>query len=72
MNRKPPKFLMIFSYTVSAIVVIAGIGIIAGLFLPPYVPSNFRIITGIVFILYGIYRSVTLWSKSKQTFNNEE
>lgn len=72
MNRKPPKFLMIFSYTVSAIVIIAGIGIIAGLFLPLYVPSNFRIITGIVFILYGVYRSVTIWTKSKQSFNNEE
>ncbi|MDP2209516.1 MAG: hypothetical protein Q8K98_12215 [Bacteroidota bacterium] len=72
MNRKPPKFLMIFSYTVSAIVIVAGIGIIAGLIFPPYVPSNFRIITGIVFILYGIYRSVTIWTKSKQTFNNEE
>lgn len=72
MTRKTPKFLLIFSYSVSAIVVIAGIGIIAGLLLPPYVPSNFRIITGIVFVLYGIYRSVTLWTKSKQIVNNED
>jgi hypothetical protein len=34
--------------------------IIAGLLIPSYVPSKFRVLLGVVLVLYGIFRFVSL------------
>lgn len=71
MFKNPKKFFTWFGYTVAIIVIVVGFSIVAGLLIPDYVPKNFRFLLGIVFVLYGVYRIITLWTKSRQEFNNE-
>jgi hypothetical protein len=66
------KILRIFGYIVATSVGIVGIAVTAGLLMPAYIPDNFRIILGIVFILYSIYRIVTLKIAVKQKDINDE
>jgi uncharacterized membrane protein len=51
--------IRIFGYSTAGIVFVAGIIIMLGFF-PSYVPDNFRVIAGIVLMLYGIYRAAML------------
>jgi hypothetical protein len=60
------KMLSIFSYIVATSVGIMGIAVTAGLLMPKYIPDNFRVILGIIFILYSIFRIVTLRMSQKQ------
>lgn len=57
---KVQNILRIFGYVVAILVGVIGIAVTAGLLIPSYVPQNYRILFGIVFILYAIYRIVTL------------
>ncbi len=52
-------------YITGGIVLAAGLLIISGYVVPSYVPSNFRIISGVVLILYGIYRPAMIYLKSR-------
>ena len=54
------KFLRYFGYAASTTLSVAGLLIIAGLLIPSYVPSRFRVLLGIVLVLYGIFRFVSL------------
>jgi hypothetical protein len=54
------KFLRYFGYAASTMLAAAGLLIIAGLLIPSYVPSRFRVLLGIVLVLYGIFRFVSL------------
>ncbi len=63
------KFVRFFGYTASSIVSIVGILIIAGLFIPSYISPKFRVMLGIVFVLYGIYRILSLRFKPRQDEN---
>jgi hypothetical protein len=54
------KFLRYFGYAASTTLSIVGLLIIAGLLIPSYVPSKFRVLLGIVLVLYGIFRFVSL------------
>lgn len=38
-----------------------GIVLLTGFFLPPTVPENYRIILGVVMVLYGVYRLIMVW-----------
>jgi len=60
------------SYVTASLVLALGIIIVSGFMLPDYVPGNFRLIMGIVLILYGAYRIVTLWAKSRKVRELEE
>lgn len=66
------KFLDIFGYIVSIIVLLVGVGIIFGLLLSENVPSNYRTLLGVVFILYGTYRFITLRIKQKRDFSDND
>jgi uncharacterized membrane protein HdeD (DUF308 family) len=55
-----PKFLRYFGYAASTTLSLTGILIIAGLLIPSYVPSKFRVLLGVVLLLYGIFRFVSL------------
>lgn len=58
------KAFRIFGYFVSVVLLIFGLILVTG-FIDygrlKYVPSQFRITFGVVFILYGIYRFVRLY-----------
>jgi hypothetical protein len=60
------NMLRIFGYIVATSVGVMGIAVTAGLLLPKFIPENFRILLGIVFILYSIFRIVTLRMSQKQ------
>ncbi len=63
------KVLTYLSYLVSAVFFLGGLFVIFGMFLPSYVPTQFRIMFGIVLMLWGIYRSVITYTKSRQLDN---
>ena len=50
----------------SALFFVGGLFVILGVFIPSYVPKQFRIMLGIVLILWAIYRFVIIQTKSKQ------
>ncbi|MBI4549287.1 MAG: hypothetical protein HY707_15010 [Ignavibacteriae bacterium] len=64
--------LRIVSYTTASLILVLGIIILFGFFLPSYVPSDFRIMLGIVMVLYGIYRVSILWIKQRSERHYDE
>ncbi len=68
------KILSYFGYTVSILCFFTGITIVSGFLLPDSVPHKFRIMFGIVLMLYGIYRFVNLRmaEKRRKYEKNEE
>lgn len=72
MENKSQQYLTWFGYAVASIVIVVGVITVAGLLMPGYVPDNFRYLFGAVFILYGIFRIVTLWTKNKRMKEDEE
>ena len=59
-------------YITGGIVLVAGALIITGYIVPSYVPSNFRIMAGVVLILYGVYRPVMIYINSKKPKHVDE
>jgi len=51
----------IVSVVTAALILTVGIVILTGLLIPAYVPANYRIILGVVMILYGSFRIVMVW-----------
>ena len=64
--------IRIVGYLTGAIVLLAGILIISGYIVPSYVPENFRLISGFVLILYGLYRPAMIYIKSKKVDRSDE
>jgi prolipoprotein diacylglyceryltransferase len=56
-----------FAYVIAAIFILLGAAIIAGYFISGNYPAEFRIIIGIVLILYGIFRIVTTYFKKNDS-----
>jgi hypothetical protein len=52
----PELILRIISYVTASLILVIGIIVAGGLFLPDYIPLNFRIILGVIMILYGLFR----------------
>jgi uncharacterized membrane protein YdcZ (DUF606 family) len=52
-------------YSVSFVSLCVGTVLLFGLFLQPTLPSQLRIMTGIVFLLLGIYRFVATHYKAR-------
>jgi predicted metal-binding membrane protein len=63
---EPGKLLLYAGYVISIGVFLCGIIVLWGILLPPYIPQKFRIMFGVVLILYGIYRFITLRLKLQQ------
>lgn len=55
------------AYFVAAIFVIAGIAFVAGYLTSAQVPSQLRVMIGIVLILYGGFRIVTTYFKRNES-----
>ncbi|MDE3056906.1 MAG: hypothetical protein KGJ59_02995 [Bacteroidota bacterium] len=64
------KLLLYAGYVISVCIFLCGIMVVGGILLPLYIPQKFRIMFGVVLILYGIYRFITLRLKLRQ--KNEE
>lgn len=65
MNTQAQTIIQTVGYITGGIVLVAGILVISGYIVPSYVPANFRIIAGIVLILYGLYRPAMIYIKGK-------
>ena len=58
--------LLVVSYMTASLILIVGIITLSGFLLPEYVPSDIRIILGIVMTFYGVYRIAMLRMKQKK------
>ena len=62
----PYKPMVYIGYVFSGILFIGGLIIASGLFMPPTMPQKFRIMFGVVMLLYGVYRFVNIRIKQQQ------
>jgi hypothetical protein len=62
----PYRPMVYVGYVLSGFLFICGIAIATGLLMPPTMPQKFRIMFGIVMLLYGIYRFVNIRVKQQQ------
>ena len=56
-----------FAYVIAFITSVCGVIVVAGWFLPDSVPSQLRIMLGVVLILLGIYRFAVTNAKTART-----
>jgi len=61
------SILRIIVLILSAGVMLFGVSVIAGFLVPVFIPDQFRILTGIVILLYGAYRFVTTLYRKKDS-----
>jgi hypothetical protein len=64
--------IRIVGLVTASITLVAGIIVTTGLFVPEYIPANFRITIGVVLMLYGVYRGAMIWVKYQQEQHLEE
>ena len=57
--------LRVLNVAVRAAFIVIGILLIGGWFQLRYIKSDFRILVGVIFVLYGVFRIATLWLKGK-------
>jgi uncharacterized membrane protein len=55
------------AYVVASLFIVLGIAILLGYVMKENFPDQFRIMTGIVFILYGAYRIIVTLLKKNTT-----
>jgi len=58
------KSLLVVNIAVRAAFIILGILILAGYLLPQGTYSNLRLMMGVVFILYGVFRLVMMFART--------
>ena len=52
------------AYIIASVFIVVGIGFLMGYFISTAVPAQFRIMMGIVFILYGAFRIISTYFKN--------
>ncbi len=57
--------IRIVTYITSGLILILGIVVLTGFMLPDYIPSNFRLMLGVLMVLYSIYRIVMVSIKRR-------
>jgi cytochrome c biogenesis protein CcdA len=60
------KVMRYIAYGAAILFILFGIAILAGYFIKESVPQQFRIMAGIVLILYGAFRFITTFFKKNQ------
>ena len=65
------RMLRIIGFSTASLLIACGIAILSGL-LPVYLPSNFRLMFGIVLIVYGVFRVITLYTKPAANEHNDD
>jgi hypothetical protein len=63
--------LRIVGSITAGLVLIVGIIILTGSLIPSSVPENYRVVLGIVMVVYGTYRIVMIWMKQRQERNKD-
>lgn len=56
-----------FAFAVSVLFVLLGIAILTGYIMNQGVPTQFRVMIGIVLVLYGVFRFLMTYFKKNQT-----
>lgn len=64
------KVMVYIGYAAGTIFVLLGLGILFTKLMPSYLPSQFKVMMGVVLILYGIFRIISTLFKNKR--NDEE
>ncbi|MBA4312760.1 MAG: hypothetical protein C0417_09035 [Chlorobiaceae bacterium] len=64
--------LRIVTYVTAGSILIMGIIILTGFLLPSHIAPSFRIMMGIMMIVYGIYRIVIITIKNRRKDETEE
>ncbi len=62
----PYRPMVYLGYALSGFLFLCGIAIATGILMPPTMPQKFRIMFGIVMLLYGIYRFVNIRMQQQQ------
>lgn len=63
--------LIVVSYITSSAILVVGIIMLSGYIIPTYVPENYRLIMGMVMVLYGGYRLTMLSIKQRKIRRDE-
>ena len=63
---KAPALSKYVGYSVSCVSVCVGIVFLTGIFLQAAIPAQLRIMSGVVFVLLGVYRYVVTRYKSRE------
>ena len=63
--------LTVVSYITSSAILVVGIIMLSGYIIPTYVPENYRLIMGMVMVLYGGYRLTMLSIKQRKIRRDE-
>lgn len=61
-----------FGYSVAALMASAGIAVLAGIEMFEATPSHFRIMLGVVLILFSIYRFLVTRTLAKRSGRDDE
>ena len=60
-------FMKYVAYVVASLFIVMGIAILSGYFMSVGIPTQFRVMTGLVLILYGVFRIVITVLKKDTT-----
>jgi hypothetical protein len=50
----------------AGLVLLVGAVILAGAFMPAYIPEQYRWLLGVIMVIYGTYRIVMIWVKQRR------
>lgn len=62
--------MMCIGYAAGAVFILLGLGILFTNLMPSYLPVQFKVMMGVVLILYGLFRIISTLFKNKR--NDEE
>ncbi|MBI5019987.1 MAG: hypothetical protein HZB59_00970 [Ignavibacteriales bacterium] len=66
------NILLIVTYVTAGSILVLGVIILTGFLLPTYIAVNFRIMMGIMMIVYGSYRIVIITIRNRRKDETEE
>ena len=56
----------------AGLVLLVGAVILAGLFMPAYIPERYRWLLGVIMVVYGTYRIGMIWMKQRRDHREQE
>jgi hypothetical protein len=62
----------VIGYTVSAVTMVMGVGVLTGLFFPDGTPDQLRFTFGIVLVLLSMYRGIVTFTRRNNARPSDE